>query len=249
MVSILDLLIFIAWGPYFETGTGQENTTAYRKLGRPVEQVLGLTVESRNLFLVEPQLPLFDLIKPFSFGLHRVLVPQKDDEGKNAYRVLSQSDVVAYIYKHRNEVKDIMSKKLSELGMVPKPVVSVTTSSSALDAFKTMTSEKVPAVAVVDDKEKLISTLSASDLRGMTARRLKEAIKPIREFLLSTRGFVRDPLTIKLEDTLDMAMNRVLNEGVHRLWVVDQVGKPVGCVSLTDIISVFMPINNNSHSK
>jgi len=242
MVSIIDLLIFIAWGPYFESGEfNEEKVTTLRQLERPVSQVLGLTVESRSLFVVEPEMPLTTLLKPFSSGLHRVLVPQKDDFGRTAHRVLSQSDVVSYIYKHRNEVKDLFSKKLSELGITPKSVVAISSSSSALDGFKNMTCEKVPAVAIVDDKGKLVGNLSASDLRGMSSKRLKEAINPVLEFLSSNNGFVRKPVTISLDDTLETAYHRVVNEGLHRLWVVDSQEKPVGCLSLTNLIHVFMP--------
>jgi len=242
VVSVIDLLIFIAWGPYFESGDfNTQKVTTLTELNRPVEQVLGLTAESRSLFVVEAEMPLSTLLKPFSSGLHRVLVPQKDDEGRKAYRLLSQSDVISHIYKHRNEVQAYFSKKLSELGITPKSVVAISSATSALDGFKNMTSEKVPAVAVVDEKGKLIGNLSASDLRGMNSKRLKLAVKPVLEFITSSYGFVRKPVTISLEDKLETAYHRVVNEGLHRLWVVDDQGKPVGCVSLTNLISVFMP--------
>jgi len=243
MVSIFDLLIYIAWSPYFETGSKNVVSTSLNNLDRPISRVLGLTMESRDLFIVEPEMSLISLIKPFSAGLHRVLVPQKDDDGKKAYRVLSQSDVVAYLYKHRIEVKDIITKKLSELKIAPKPVKTISTSTSALDGFKNMTTDKVSALAVVDENGKLVANLSASDLRGITSRRLKDALKPVLEFIQSSRGFVRDPVTISLDDTLETAMHRVVNEGLHRLWIVDAQGKPVGCVSLSDLICTFCPHN------
>jgi len=242
MVSIIDLLIFIAWGPYFEHGAkGNDHATTIGNLDRPVSQILGLTLESRTLFVVEPQMSLAALMRPFSSGLHRLLVPQKDDEGKRAYRVLSQSDVVNYIYKHRHEVKHIMFKRLSELGIQPKPVVSIYDTTSALDGFKNMTSEKVPAVAIIDKTGKLRGNLSASDLRGMNTKRLNEATKPVLEFLTAIHGAVRDPVTIGLDDTVEYAFGCVVNEDIHRLWVVDEYGKLTGCVSLTNLLHLFLP--------
>jgi len=239
MVSILDLLIFLSWAPYFQTGQIDESTTELRNLNRPISQLLGLTTEGRSLWIVEPTMPLKSLIEPFSRDVHRVLVPQKDDEGKNAYRVLSQSDVVNYIYKNRHEVADKMSKTLSELGIQPKPVVSITSSTTALEGFKTMSLEKVTALAITDNG-KLVGNLSASDLRGLTRRRLHKVVTPVKHFLETMHGNVRDPLTTTLDSTLDQALSLIVTEGVHRLWIVDAQKEVIGILSLTDIIKLFV---------
>jgi len=239
MVSILDLLIFLSWAPYFQTGQIDEATTELRNLNRPISQLLGLTTEGRSLWIVEPTTSLKGLCEPFARDVHRVLVPQKDDEGKNAYRVLSQSDVVSYIYKNRHEVAGKMSKKLSELGIQPKPVVSITASTTALEGFKTMSLEKVTALAITDNGN-LVGTLSASDLRGLTRRRLQKVVAPVKQFLESMHGSIRDPLTTTLDSTLDQALSLIVTEGVHRLWIVDAQKEVIGILSLTDIIKLFV---------
>jgi CBS domain-containing protein len=240
VVSVMDLLIFIAWGPYFESGDLEKSdVTQAKNLNRPISQVLGLTQESRGVYVVEPEMSLSSIIQPLSSGYHRLLVPQKDDEGKRAYRVLSQSDVISYIYKHRQEVKDVVKQKLSDLGFKPKEIASITADTPAVEGFRNMTSDKVPALAVVDKQGKLIGNLSASDLRGMSTKRLKDAVKPVTEFLETIHGSVREPITISFDSTLENAMDLITNEGVHRLWVVDEQDKPIGCVSLSNIINVF----------
>jgi CBS domain-containing protein len=239
-VSILDLLVFLAWGPYFESGELDKSTaTSLKNLDRPITQLLGLTAESRRLWIAEPTMTLTTLLEPFSKGIHRVLVPQKDDDGKSTARILSQSDVVSYIYRNKQEIPQIISKKLSELGIKPKPVISISKDTSALEGFKTMTVEKVAALAITDNNNKLIGNLSASDLRGITTRRLKKVVDPVTEFLETMHGALRDPITITLNDTLEIAMFRLVDQCVHRLWVVDDNKKPIGCVSLTDIIRIF----------
>jgi 5'-AMP-activated protein kinase regulatory gamma subunit len=239
VVSVLDLLIFLAWGPYFDTGElNAENVTQLKNLDRPISHLLGLTIESRKLWIVEPTISLAGLMEPFSRGLHRVLVPQKDDEGKHHYRVLSQSDVAAFIYKYRHEVAETFSKTLSELGIKPKPVTTITADTSALEGFRTMTVEKVPAVAIVENSV-LIGNLSASDLRGLTARRLRKVVAPVKEFLAIQYGTMRDPLTTTLNSTLDQAMQVIGNDRVHRLWIVDEKKAPIGVFSLTDVLKLF----------
>jgi len=240
VVSVFDLLIFLAWGPYFESGELDKSTaTSLKNLDRPITQLLGLTSESRRLWIAEPTMTLTTLLEPFSNGIHRVLVPQKDDDGKSTYRVLSQTDVVSYIYKHKQDISQIISKKLSELGIKQKPVITISNETSALEGFKTMTVEKVPALAIVDNNNRLVGNLSASDLRGITTKRIKKVVQPVTEFLETMHGALREPITITLNDTLDTTMSRFVYEGVHRLWIVDEKKKPVGCVSLTDVFRIF----------
>jgi len=232
-------LFFLSWGPYFDSGRLDARTTELKNLDRPISQLMGLTTESRRLWLIEPTMHLTKLIEPFAHGLHRVLVPQKDDEGKNSYRVLSQSDVVSYLYKHKEEVIDIFSKKLSELGIEAKGVISVPSSTTALECFKQMSVEKVPALAIVDNSNKIIGNISASDLRGINKRKLLKVVSPVTEFLLTQYGFLRDPITITFESSLGTAVGLLVNESIHRLWIVDAQHRPVGCLSLTDVINIF----------
>jgi len=240
IVSIMDLLVFLAWGPYFEEGElDTHKVTSLTNVHRPITDVMGLSAEGRKLWVVEPTLRLSKLVEPFSSGIHRVLVPQMDDGRKTAYRVLSQSDVVAYIYKHKKEVEHIVRLTLNEIGFKVKPVVSITSDTPALEGFKSMSLDKVPAVAVVENN-KLIANLSASDLRSINPDHLKKVVAPVKEFLLTLHGSIRPPLTISLESTLDQAMELLVNEEVHRLWIVNDNETPVGCFSLTDVIRVFV---------
>ena len=45
------------------------------------------------------------------------------------------------------------------------------------------------------------------------------------------------PVTLRQDSTLEQAMAKAAIAKVHRLWVVDDKNRPVGCVSLTDIIA------------
>uniref|UniRef100_A0A6B2LFH8 CBS domain-containing protein n=1 Tax=Arcella intermedia TaxID=1963864 RepID=A0A6B2LFH8_9EUKA len=240
VISVLDLLIFLSWSPYFEKGElDQGSVTSLRNLDRPISQLIGLTSEGRRLWIFEPTMTLSQLVEPFSKGLHRVLIPQKDDEGHHAYRILSQSDVVYYIHRHREQAVELLAKNLTELGIKPKSVVSITAETSALEGFKTMTLEKVPAVAVLDANKKLVGNLSASDLRGITTRKLKKVLSPVMDFLRSIHGFVRDPIAITMNTTLDQAINHFVSAGVHRLWITNDNGEVIGVLSLTDVIKIF----------
>ena len=43
----------------------------------------------------------------------------------------------------------------------------------------------------------------------------------------------------KLEDKLEDVLELMSTGAVHRIWVVDDERKPIGCVSLVDILALF----------
>jgi CBS domain-containing protein len=50
------------------------------------------------------------------------------------------------------------------------------------------------------------------------------------------RHMTPDPVTVERETPIEIAAERMVNAGIHRLIVVDNVGRPVGIVSSTDIL-------------
>jgi CBS domain-containing protein len=50
------------------------------------------------------------------------------------------------------------------------------------------------------------------------------------------RHMTPDPVTVERETPIEIAAQRMVNAGIHRLIVVDNAGRPVGIVSSTDIL-------------
>jgi len=250
MISVMDLLVYLAWAPYFETGKPISGELSQTKLETTVRALLGLTEESRTVHVVEPHLPLMNLAIPFTSGLHRVLVQKKIGEDQTAIRVLSQSDVIRFIYERKSDFVTHMEKKLKDL-VTPKKVISINESFSALDGFKEMTLAKVPAVAVVDSQTgEVIGNLAASDLRGVSSEALSDVILPVMSFLKKTRGHAFKILTVTIDNTLEDAIKMIVENKVHRLWLVagDQNKEypmtPIGILTLTDIFKTFFPVQS-----
>jgi len=237
MLGIMDILVYVAWAPYFETGAQPEGFT---KLDSPISSVLGLTSESRHIYVIEPSLPVERLATPFSNGLHRVLIKVNE---QNGLKILSQSDIVRFLYKHRSELTPIVSKKLSTLNCT-KVVFSITDSESTLDGFKLMAIEKVPAVAVTNASTgEIIANLSASDLRGISSENISDVSLPVIDYLKKRKGANNvKALVVTMENTLLDVMQLIVENKIHRLWIVEskEHPKPVGVVTLTDIFKSFV---------
>ncbi|KAL2913992.1 hypothetical protein HK105_206442 [Polyrhizophydium stewartii] len=131
-------------------------------------------------------------------------------------------------------------------GAPRKRVVTVRDTATALAAMRTMHQHGVPAVAIVDATERLVATLSASDLRGITAASIETLINPVFEFLEAGRRSVgqlaADQMrTVSPTTTVEDAALQMLGAHIHRVWMVDDEDTPVGVLSFSDVLSLFVP--------
>lgn len=108
------------------------------------------------------------------------------------------------------------------------------------DAFRLLGDEYVTALPIVDKESgKLLANMSASDLRGLTVPKLRFLNETVETFLTAQMGGIRAPVSVKSSATLAQVIQLVVENNIHRVWLTDDKEKPVGVVTLTDIISVF----------
>ncbi|KAI8613803.1 hypothetical protein BC830DRAFT_1066230 [Chytriomyces sp. MP71] len=149
----------------------------------------------------------------------------------------------------RNMEADPNQLSTSTVGDRSKRVITVPDSFSALQAFRVMYMHRASAVGVVSARGKLVANLSASDLRGITAdlEALESLFLPVLEFLATrTRhgpGEVKaDQLkTVERDSSLLEAVRCVIVNKIHRVWIEDGKEKPVGVLTLGDMIAFFVP--------
>jgi CBS domain-containing protein len=145
-------------------------------------------------------------------------------------------------------------------------LITLSQSDSALKCFQRLEVEPVSAAPIVDSKGCLVGTLSVTDVRELTGVPSKDLLLPVRSFLqnlpLHKKKLERSlwssewSATIKgtcapttsLADAIDL----LLAQKIHRLWLVskksdvDNQVKPVGVVSMTDIIRYLFKLAQRS---
>lgn len=84
---------------------------------------------------------------------------------------------------------------------------------------------------------KIVGNLSESDLRGLNTDRLLDLLFPVLDYLKQFHGVVRKPVTVTVDSTFEQVVDKVLSEKVHRVWVVDAQNKPIGALSMSDIVA------------
>lgn len=186
---------------------------------------------------VESSAPLRRLLNTFCRGnIHRLPILEEDGE---FYCILSQTDMVAFI---ANNITSSLFKDVALLEIEKEQigtwgnVHSVNASDPALAAFEKINELKVHGVGVVDDAGKLVSNISASDLRliGHQGASLAVLYKTCSEFIEVAHGgglvcVSRNATFVEIVQTLS-------DKRLHRVYVVDEAGKPVAVISQIDVL-------------
>jgi CBS domain-containing protein len=131
-------------------------------------------------------------------------------------------------------IKDIMSK----------PPLTVRKDASVQEAAKVMFNNRVGSVLVVDEDGKLTGIVTERDLVYLVASgKLHLASEyPVWEIM------TENPVTANPNETVEDALLRMKEINVRHLPVVDEDGKPVGVVSIRDILSYMIDYLKKIHA-
>jgi CBS domain-containing protein len=257
MANTVDLLTAFAFQPVFNTydtdkkiGELREDTLKQlnkeqqRVLKSPIAECMGISLESQRLQGFSEKDPVYKIIDSFSVGNHRALIfHQKDPQ----WSFLSQIDVLRYLkdqsYSADSMLHDLFKMPLYSLKLVRanQKMTMINSRRSAISGFRHMMLHKeLSALPVVDEEGKLMETLSTSDFHFITLENFKDVLLPVKDYLEKRRGeFKQTLITVFPDQRLFNVVDAILMTGVHRVWVVDKAHKPVGVISLTDIMKTF----------
>jgi len=165
------------------------------------------------------------LLGPFSSGIHHILVgiePGPFDEPR--WCNISQKDVIKFLYDHPYIVKnDVLGATVARSECIQHNVNTVLGSSSMVSAIIQLLSNKISALAVLDDIDEvtLVGTLSLSDLRSITSDHLQDMRQDtVIEYLTKHHhGKLRKPFCVTPNDTVQETIRRMILQNVHRIWV------------------------------
>jgi len=193
---------------------------------------------------VYPNDTLLQAVEILAKGVHRV--PVLNDQGE-VINIISQSSIITFLEKHHNSIKTDTTKSIGEIHLGTSPVIYVTESTPAIEAFRLMDKKGISGVAVVNEHGQFIGNTSASDLKLFIRTISLELLrKPISDFLKIIRQESmeeRSPtIGISTTDTIAYAIRKLASTKVHKLFVADDSSgyTPISVVSLTDILKYLM---------
>jgi len=180
------------------------------------------------------------VVRPFSDSRTKVFLGRlmTRTHRTTQIKICSQTDILRNLFQHivDHREENLWQLKVSDCGALV-PATSITVEERAIDGFLKMLDAKSNACAVVDKNGKLVASLSASDLRGMTSENLSTILLPVMEFFPAMTGSrAPPPLTCFSGDSLMDTMRKILKASTRRCWAINEEGRPTGLVSMGKII-------------
>lgn len=208
-------------------------------------ELLGVSEESKSTWSYGEDYPLLKIIEYMTMGVHRLLI-----DTESGPKVLSQSDVLAYLTMHSKELGPMLFEQVNRLGLVSsQPEVEVMQmDESALSGFQRLyaSGRMLNAIPIVDSAGSVVATLSNSDLRGLQVSQLKFLLLPVLQFLSIMNRGGKYTIGTRPAAPLREVMEKMAYARAHRVWVTDMIEQregtaypPISVISLTDVLCKF----------
>jgi len=160
--------------------------------------------------------------------------------------LVTQADVIRFLAQNASLLRQepLFQITLAELGLGKRAPLIVSQHEIASKAFIEMYEKKSDFAAVVDDSGRLIANISASDLKGLNRSNCVSLSQTLDQFVNRDwkRGWWAKPITVELTDPLFFIVFQFVASGVHRLYIVDNDGKPIGEVNHRDVLRMLLRI-------
>jgi len=212
----------------------------------------GDLTKQQPFFCVKEDDKLYDAVKILTHRttqarVYRVVVlssESKDSYSKSSFStILSQTDAIRFIASQLGDsrVSQVTKKSLSELKLVQAEIVSIQGDKQLLNALQIMIQRSLSSLAVVNDEGSLIGVISFSNIRYLFGKRLYAELKKscanfVAELQQSKTQYDISHEIISPETSLEDCIKRIVAHHFHRVWIVEARFRPVGVVSLTDIL-------------
>jgi CBS domain-containing protein len=250
VMGVIDILdIISALSESWETNTTRSQRV--QMLFTPISELLSSEKPHPPTHLMSIHTTLHDAIKQMATArINRVLIVERQldkiiiQQAKPEEVVLgllTQSDIIRFAAENLMwiEREPLFQKTLRQVSLGQRKPIIVQPDVLAYQAFKEIhNKEGREGVALVDNDGKLIANISASNIKGMTRANIQLLYRPLTDFLARDRkrGWWQLPITTTLDTTLENVLLQFVGAKVHRMYIVDDDGKPVGEVSISDIV-------------
>jgi len=144
-------------------------------------------------------------------------------------------------------------KTVEELNLGLCDVVSIHDHTKAADAFRMLAEKRITGMAVLSDSGALIGNISVRDLRAIksNAAFLKLLLLPISEYLeIAHTEFGMSSAVVKcgVNDTYKTVMERIVENKVHRCYIVNESGELAGVVTMWDLLNQLVNFSVTPHA-
>lgn len=188
-------------------------------------------------------LPMNKLFEIFGSGTQHVFLDEGDtglvsDTPPKICAVATQSAAVRFACPFLT-LCALGAKTMAELGFAKGSVVSVKASTAVIDALALITDSQLTALAVVDDKGKLLGNLSVRDFLGLRTSTYEALTEPIITFLQKHSPASLEPISCRPDTSFYTVVHRLVKRRLYRMWVIDAEDRPISVMSLTNVCDLI----------
>jgi CBS domain-containing protein len=243
-VDVLDLAAY-AWSVYqfqflnyFTNATlFSESPAAELFFNAPMRDVMNASMWNPPLH-IKDNAPLTEVIKVFAskfFRPHRVGVLNANNQFSN---IISQSDLITFAASHLEYVP-FADRTIADLDLVRAPLM-IPMQTTFIDSLDALTSNRISGLGIIDANGRLVANFSASDLRGLTPEAFDYFDDSIMTFLTKRDTVsIRTPITCTPSTKFSEVIKTLATEKIHRIYVEDADHRPIGVITLSDIMPVL----------
>jgi len=181
--------------------------------------------------------PLNVLLDVFGSGVHRVTLISE------AYELIapcSQSDMIRLLneYCQNGMFPSLAAKTIESLGLGDQKITSADKTCTLRAVLQILADEHVSSVAIIDsDSGALVGEFSPSALRGLRNFDMLET--DLVSYLAQERPAALNPKHVHLQDTFGDVLALLAEGRSHRVWILDEILRPVYVLTATDVLRLL----------
>jgi len=207
------------------------------------QQVVGGILSPETLLVrVTRSSPLRDAVTKMVEGNTRRLVVV-DEHGK-IVNVITQFDIVKFLFENVCDFGGVHKETVGSLSLGTIPVICGTLLQCAAEAFQLMISKNVRSIGIINNSEdrELVANLSLSDLKCLNQNNFAKLADNVFEFLLNTKDTLKSVVCCTASDSLQDVLSQLVDNKIHRVYVVDRYQRPYSVISLVDILNLSLQL-------
>lgn len=170
-------------------------------------------------------------------GLHRIPVI---NEKQVLINLITQSQLIRYLNANLTKLGSISAKPLFAISSLFKPVLSIFKLKKAEEAFFEMHKQNVTGLAVINADGSLWENISIRDVKAIGLiekhwrfeQTVKAYLRHVREEFEIKHGRPHTVVTVNRTTTLGEVITLMSENRVHRVYIVDDLRKPIGICSI-----------------
>jgi len=176
-------------------------------------------------------------------GAHRLLVLNPIDETPVA--IISEMDIIQYLCKHYDLIPSELRNKPVKTIMNKNPLV-VSQKDTTSETIKRCVKHRYGGVAVVDESHEIQANFSISDLRMVSVEAFPQLMKlTVQQFLEETKQQLQKQVVTCSEETTFLEVMKLMHKNhIHRVYILDQLRKPIGVMTSLDIVTLLQTQNS-----